>query len=803
MLMSREVSDHAEFLALGIESSLEPMVIAKARRDANGRIHDFTYVEVSESACDFFGRGRDELLSTSVRGVWPARVADELVSWLSELVETQSKAVRHNVTVETPRVETTGRFSISAVSSGDYVGFSYDGSAEIRELSANYRLLLENSSDIILRTDADGRIEWIFDTVARVLGYEATQLVGQRLADLTHPDDAARRVEIRQELESQGTARFRLRLRGVDDVFHHFGVLAHLQPSSTGHDQGIIAGLHLIDHEVAAEEAATVADERYRLMAEYGSDVIALERRGVIEWVSPFVEKLLGISSAVVIGRSLADLVHPDDRSSLQSFTRDATLSQPASLTLRMLMPDATYRWVTMRSREVVDAGSSTRVRVTSWRDAHDDVTGQRALMASESRFRMLAESVTDVVVECDITGEVHWVSPSAQLILGWRPEELLGRALVEFVYPDDVERSMLHELVMSGGGDGVASASGTLEVRYVTSTGNVRWMLQRSRRVRGLSGEGDTLVVGLHDIDDTVRQRQRFEETKSRFEMLTENMTDVVYRVNLEGELVWVSPSATTQLGWLAGDLIGHSVLDLIFVEDHARVLAWRRLLHLGENLEELTIRVRQSSGDFVWMKVRAAPTRAETGRVNGVVVSLRDCETEVVTARALRTISAGSRVLMRVGSPQDLLDQMCQVAVLEGGYLLAWYGKKLHDAQSSLRVVASSVGHESYLEGIEVHWGDDVLGAGPAGRAIRSGQICTVTDIDTDPSFAPWSRSAREHGFRSAAAVPVVVEGRVDGSWQVYAMEPRAFTSDVLNVLEDLALEIGFGLSRLGALD
>jgi len=198
--------------------------------------------------------------------------------------------------------------------------------------------------------------------------------------------------------------------------------------------------------------------------------------------------------------------------------------------------------------------------------------------------------------------------------------------------------------------------------------------------------------------------------------------------------------------------------------------------------------------------MKVRAQATRDSDGRVTGVVAALRDCEVEVVTSRALRTISAGSRVLMRMDNVHGWLGQMCQVAVEEGGYLLAWYGKRMDDDVKTVKVFASSIGHESYLEGLEIHWSDDDLSHGPTGRAMRSGQTSTSSDIDTDISFVPWRDSARRHGFRSAAAIPVMVNAQVDGTSQVYAIEPGAFTPDVLTVLEDLALEIGYGLTRLG---
>ncbi|MBW4029307.1 MAG: PAS domain S-box protein [Acidobacteria bacterium] len=794
MLLSREVSESAEVSGLGMAAALEPVIVAKARRDASGRIRDFDYVEVSDSACRFLGRDRHELLSTSIRGVWATHVADELVEFLAGVVESHASAERRDVAFVTPLIETTGRFRIRAASSGEFVGFSFNDSGEARELAQSYRLLLENSSDIILRTDGDGRIEWIFDTVALVLGYSAEELVGERLGDFAHPDDAAARGEARRKLDADGIVRCRLRLKAKDGVFHHFGVLAHPQSTPANETSGYIAGLHLIDHEVAAEQAAVLADERYRLMAEYGSDVIALERRGAIEWVSPFVERLLNLRVDDVLGRSLAELVHPDDRPSLQNFDRDLVRAEPLTLTLRMRTTDTSYRWVTVRSREVVDTVAGGRVRVTSWRDAHDDVTGQRALMASESRFRMLAESVSDVVFECATSGVIVWTSPSVKAVLGWCADDLVGRRVADHVYVDDLGRSML-----AHGSVSMDPGSDAVEVRYLTSTGNVRWMLQRLRRVRGVGGDADTLIVALHDIDEKVRQRQHIEETQWQFRLLAENMTDVVYRVNLEGQLTWVSPSATAQLGWLPDDLVGHSVLDLMFVEDRARVLAWRRLLHLGEVLDEMTIRVRQSSDDFVWMKVHARPVHGEGGQVNGVVAALRNCEAEVVTARALRTISAGTRVLIRVRTAQELLYQMCQVAVQEGGYLLAWYGQKMDDERSTLKVRAASVGHESYLEGLEVRWKDDSLGDGPAGRAVRSGRICTVADIENDPSFAPWSQRARLHGFRSTAAIPVVVGGRVHGSWQVYAMEPRAFTPEVLSVLEDLAMEIGLGLTRL----
>jgi PAS domain S-box-containing protein len=614
------------------------------------------------------------------------------------------------------------------------------------------------------------------------------------LASVVHPEDVVARAGLRERFASEESARIIFRLRDTVGEYHHFGTLIHRVLDDHGAMSGIIAGLHLIDDEVGTRAASHKSEERYRLIAQYGTDVVALEQRGVIEWVSPFIEQLLDLSNNDVVGRSLADLVHPDDRASLQAFYRGVENPEPLTLTVRMRMSDSTYRWVSLRSREVTDHVTGEKLRVSSWRDAQSDVAAQRALIASERRFRLLAENATDIVIECDARGVVHWISPSAQVTLGWRSDNVVGNRLDDYIFNADAQRvaEQRHEIA-------TRQCAAPVEVRYLTPTGNVRWMAQQMRQVRGLTAENNTIIVGLHDIDDEVTARFAMAESEASFRLLAENVTNVVYTVNLDGEIQWISPSVVEQLGWRAGDMVGHSVVDFVFSEDRTRLMAWRQLLRLGEILDELMMRVLQSSGDFVWMKARAQPIRDAEGRVTGVVLALRHCEAEVVTARALRTISPGSRVLVRVTDDMALLRQMCQIAVDEGGYLMAWYGQKMDDEEQTIRVVTSSAGHEAYLEDLEVHWRDDIFGRGPAGRAIRTGQTCTTSDIETDTSFEPWRESARVHGFRSAAAIPVVVKGEVHGAWQVYAMEPRAFAPDVLTVLEDLAMEIGYGLARL----
>lgn len=73
------------------------------------------------------------------------------------------------------------------------------------------------------------------------------------------------------------------------------------------------------------------------------------------------------------------------------------------------------------------------------------DITDLKLLAAaareSSERYRLLAESSADVVVLTGIDGEVRYVSPACERLVGYRPEEIIGRSPLDFVHPDDIPR--------------------------------------------------------------------------------------------------------------------------------------------------------------------------------------------------------------------------------------------------------------------------------------------------------------------------------------------------------------------------
>src|SRR5690606_31502568 len=72
------------------------------------------------------------------------------------------------------------------------------------------------------------------------------------------------------------------------------------------------------------------------------------------------------------------------------------------------------------------------------------DITEEKKAMAlltqSENRYRLLAENATDMITKHDLDGYYYYVSMASYPLLGYAPEDLIGKSAYDFLHPDDYE---------------------------------------------------------------------------------------------------------------------------------------------------------------------------------------------------------------------------------------------------------------------------------------------------------------------------------------------------------------------------
>ncbi len=165
----------------------------------------------------------------------------------------------------------------------------------------------------------------------------------------------------------------------------------------------------------------------------------------------------------------------------------------------------------------------------------------------------------------------------------------------------------------------------------------------------------------------------------------------------------------------------------------------------------------------------------------------------------RALRTLSDSNRVLATVGEEGTLLREVSRIAVEVGGYRFAWIGYAEHDEEKTVRPMAQAGTEEGYLSEITLTWGDTERGRGPGGTVIRTGKPYVVRDVRTDRSFAPWRDPALQRGYASILVLPLRANGTTFGILAIYAGETNAFDAEEVNLLEQVAGDLAYGVQAL----
>ncbi|HEY1650932.1 MAG TPA: ATP-binding protein [Acidimicrobiales bacterium] len=144
-------------------------------------------------------------------------------------------------------------------------------------------------------------------------------------------------------------------------------------------------------------------------------------------------------------------------------------------------------------------------------RDESTRVAAERALVESEARYRLMADSSSDVVLTTDGSGSIDYASPSTLVVLRCRPHDLVGQRVIDVVHPDDRDR--LRRLEHAAAAE-QAAAAGICRVRrgengFLAMEAAVAPLVEVDRSVTGLR-------YALRDVSDREASRHAMQDALS-----------------------------------------------------------------------------------------------------------------------------------------------------------------------------------------------------------------------------------------------------------------------------------------------
>ncbi|MCP9832712.1 MULTISPECIES: EAL domain-containing protein [unclassified Cyanobium] len=209
---------------------------------------------------------------------------------------------------------------------------------------------------------------------------------------------------------------------------------------------------------------------------------------------------------------------------------------------------------------------------------------------------------------------------------------------------------------------------------------------------------------------------------------------------------------------------------------------------------------------GGAVWFELSIARREPQNGNGPRYLMLCRDItERKHHEAGILRlnrlyaTLSAANKVVASVGDSEEMLAQICRLAVTSGEMRLAWVGM-IEPLSRRIRPVAWFGNDSAYLAGLEINLDpEDPKGQGPFAIALRDNHPCWISDFMTEASCVPWHEQAIPYGWGAAAFLPLHRDGVVIGGLGIYANETDSFDVKSQQLLLDMVGDIDVALDRL----
>jgi PAS domain S-box-containing protein len=261
---------------------------------------------------------------------------------------------------------------------------------------------------------------------------------------LVHPEDLPRLGMVRVAALEQGRDfALDLRLRRKDGAWRWHRLEVFLLRGKSGIDAWLVTATDFDDLKRAVQSAEQAGDD-LRLAAEAGQlGIYSFDRETREHTWSAGLKRIFGLAPDAPTPPSVLPLLHPDDRKRVKADI-EASLDPVTGGVFedehRIVRADGSVRWVLAKGKVTfVGEGAERRAKhgVGCVLDITERKLAETALARSEERYRTVIESATDIIATLDLDGRFITINPAVERILGYAPEDMIGKKIDDFVRPE------------------------------------------------------------------------------------------------------------------------------------------------------------------------------------------------------------------------------------------------------------------------------------------------------------------------------------------------------------------------------
>ncbi len=483
--------------------------------------------------------------------------------------------------------------------------------AALRVSEARFHSLVDLAPVGIIQTDINGKRVFCNSRWCEMTGLILEQAISGDSYETIHPED-------REVAGAAWKSMMETRLPFENATFRYLrpdGKVVWVSGNGTalydgeGQVTGYLGVVTNIDEQVHAQAALRESEARYKSVVNAMSEGVVLQAQdGTIQACNPAAEHIVGLTADQMMGRTSLDPIWRSVREDGSPFPGE---THPTRVTLRtgkpqsniimgIYKPDNSLSWVSVNSRPIFTNDSQlpssvvvTFVDITEIRGAQEKLRQERDLL------RTLIDNTPDYIFLKDI--ECRFIlsnAAHAQAAGNSAPDKLIGKTAFDVFSPELASQFHADDLALMQSGESLINA----ERETVDAKGNYKSVLTTKIPWRDSNGQILGLVGISRDITERKYLQNALQQNEERLRLITDNTQDLITQGDLDGRLVFVSPSYRSTLGYEPESLLGTNSLDLIHSDDHALMFqTFLTALESGNHQFTLECRIRHADGHYI----------------------------------------------------------------------------------------------------------------------------------------------------------------------------------------------------------
>jgi PAS domain S-box-containing protein len=290
------------------------------------------------------------------------------------------------------------------------------------------------------------------------------------------------------------------------------------------------------------------SEQKYKTLIDNIVDVVfETLMDGTILYLSPSFEQLFGLKTEDFIGVNFMTFVYPEDLPFIVDVFANNKFSEHKYIEYRLQSPEVGIKWIQTSARTEHDENGKPIKRIGLLRDITELRNTEEKLRLSEERFKSMLSRISDVVYEVDLLGNIVYVSPSVERVLGYTPEEVLGRNIFQFIAKEDI--AFVQNLLETVD----RRVEKFTEYRYLAKDGSIRWV----RSSTTPKYENGALVGGTGTLND-ITEKKLAEVELIKFSQAVDQSPVSIVITKLDGSIEYANPKACETTGYSLAELKG-----------------------------------------------------------------------------------------------------------------------------------------------------------------------------------------------------------------------------------------------------